>query len=54
MTPRIIKGRYASAVVYVMNLDSMSEKQIKTLCDAPFVEGEDIRIMPDAHAGISL
>lgn len=51
MTPRIIKGRYASAVVYVMNLDSMSEKQIQILCDAPFVEGEDIRIMPDAHAG---
>ena len=51
MEPRIIKGRYASAVVYVMNLDPMSEKQIQTLCDAPFVEGEDIRIMPDAHAG---
>lgn len=51
MEPRIIKGRYASAVVYVVNLDSMSEKQIQTLCDAPFVEGEDIRIMPDAHAG---
>ena len=51
MEPRIIKGRYASAVVYVVNLDPMSEKQIQTLCDAPFVEGEDIRIMPDAHAG---
>ena len=51
MEPKIIKGRYASAVVYVMNLDHMSERQIQTLCDTPFVEGEDIRIMPDAHAG---
>ena len=51
MEPRIIKGRYASAVVYVVNLDPMSEKQIQTLCDAPFVEGEVIRVMPDAHAG---
>ncbi len=51
MHPRIIKGRYASAAVYVINLDPMSEKQIQTLCDAAFVEGEDIRIMPDAHAG---
>lgn len=51
MEPGIIKGRYTSAVVYVVNLDPMSEKQIQALCDAPFVEGEDIRIMPDAHAG---
>ena len=51
MSSRIIKGRYASAIVYATNLDAISRKQIQRLCDAPFVEGEDIRIMPDAHAG---
>lgn len=49
--PLIIGGRHARATVYATLLEDAAREQIATLLDAPFVEGEDIRIMPDAHAG---
>lgn len=49
--PIMIKGRYAEAVVYATLLEDSAREQIQTLVNAPFVEGEDIRIMPDAHSG---
>lgn len=49
--PLTISGRYAQATVYATLLEDAAREQIATLLDAPFVDGEDIRIMPDAHAG---
>jgi RNA-splicing ligase RtcB len=47
-----ITGKYATAIVYTSILDEMSEQQILTLCDQPFVADSKIRLMPDVHAGM--
>jgi RNA-splicing ligase RtcB len=47
-----ITGKYATAIVYTSILDEMSEQQILTLCDQPFVVDSKIRLMPDVHAGM--
>lgn len=49
--PIIIEGKHAKAVIYATLLEDSAKEQIETLVNAPFVEGETIRIMPDAHAG---
>lgn len=49
--PVIVLGKYAEAEVYATLIENEALEQIKTLCDAPFVEGEKIAIMPDVHAG---
>ena len=46
-----IKGTYSNAIIYADELDSSSEGQIKALCEQPFTEGANIRMMPDVHAG---
>ncbi len=46
-----ISGRYACAKIYTDLVDDTSLKQVKTLCDQPFVESSKIRLMPDIHAG---
>lgn len=46
-----INGKYASAKVFVDELEQSAEGQIKAMCDQPFTEGSKIRIMPDVHAG---
>jgi len=46
-----IKGKYAEAIIYEDDLEESAEGQIRKLCDQPFVEGSNIRIMPDVHAG---
>ena len=47
----IIKGKYGEAKIFANNLDEVSISQIYEICNQPFVEGAQIRIMPDAHAG---
>ena len=49
--PVVVLGKYTEAEIYATLIENEALEQIKTLCDAPFVEGEKIAIMPDAHAG---
>ena len=46
-----IHGKYNTATVYVDELESSAEGQIRSLCDQPFSAGSNIAIMPDVHAG---
>ena len=48
-----IKGRYNTAEVFQEKdwVEPSCIDQIKLLMNQPFVEGEDIRIMPDCHTG---
>jgi len=46
-----ITGAYTSAKVFTDQTDAASVAQIQELCNQPFAEGSQIRIMPDVHAG---
>lgn len=46
-----LRGEYNTAKVFADQLDENANQQIIELCNQPFVEGSQIRIMPDAHAG---
>ncbi len=47
----IIDGAQASAKVFTDMTDAAAIAQIQELCNQPFAEGAQIRIMPDVHAG---
>ena len=47
----IVKGKYNNAKVFSNNSDEKSVGQIIELCNQPFVENKQIRIMPDYHYG---
>lgn len=47
----VIQGKYASALCFARVIDDTAIEQIRTMCDTPFTEGSQIRIMPDVHAG---
>lgn len=49
--PVVVLGAHGEAAVYASLIEDAALEQIKALCDASFVEGERIAIMPDAHAG---
>lgn len=46
-----ITGKYNTAKVFTDNLEATAEGQIKALCNQPFSQSSQIRIMPDVHAG---
>lgn len=46
-----ISGTYNTVKVYTNELEPSAERQIKSLCEQPFVKGSKIRIMPDVHVG---
>ncbi len=46
-----IQGLYNTAEVFTDNIDEATIAQVTELCNQPFTTGEDIRIMPDCHAG---
>lgn len=46
-----IKGKYNTAVVFTDKIESSAAQQIETLCDQEFIEGSQIRVMPDVHSG---
>lgn len=46
-----ISGRFATAIAYASIIDDTAREQIALMCDQPFAEGANIRIMPDVHAG---
>ena len=48
---QIIKGRYASAIVYADEVEKYALAQIQQLCDQPVFQESRIRIMPDVHPG---
>jgi RNA-splicing ligase RtcB len=46
-----IQGKHNIAKVFTDELEAISREQIENLCNQPFVEGSQIRLMPDVHAG---
>lgn len=46
-----IKGKYNSAKVFTDNIEQVAIDQLTELMNYPFVEGSQIRIMPDVHSG---
>lgn len=46
-----LRGKYNSAKVFTDNVEETAMGQIIELCNQPFAEGSNIRIMPDTHAG---
>lgn len=46
-----IQGTYATAKCFATQVDERAINQIRTMCDTPFTEGCQVRIMPDVHAG---
>ena len=48
---RIVQGKYNSAKVFTDVVEDTAIRQIETLCDQPFTQGAQIRVMPDVHAG---
>ena len=46
-----IQGKYSVAKVFTDMIETSAVEQIKLLCDQPFTEGCNIRIMPDVHSG---
>lgn len=46
-----LKGKYGTAKVFVDELEEGAKDQILTLLDQKFVEGSNVRIMPDVHQG---
>lgn len=46
-----LRGKHNEAVIYTDSLDDYVRGQIQAMCDAPFLAGCQIRIMPDVHAG---
>lgn len=47
----LIQGQYNQAKVFAQEVEETARAQIKLLCDQPFVQGSEIRVMPDVHAG---
>ncbi|MBQ1878081.1 MAG: RtcB family protein [Erysipelotrichaceae bacterium] len=48
---KIIEGKYARAVIYTDVVEETALQDIQKLCDQPFAQDSQIRIMPDVHAG---
>ncbi|MGO1468445.1 MAG: RtcB family protein [Tissierella sp.] len=46
-----LKGKYGKAKVFTDDLEKGAKDQIINLLDQEFVEGADVRIMPDVHQG---
>lgn len=49
---QIVTGKYNSAKVFTDVVEESALRQVRTLCDQPFTQGAQIRIMPDVHAGM--
>ncbi len=46
-----LKGKYATAKAFADELEQGAKEQILTLLDQKFIEGSNVRIMPDVHQG---
>jgi RNA-splicing ligase RtcB len=47
-----LTGKYNTAKVFTDTAESSAIQQIQHLLDQPFVDGSQIRVMPDCHAGM--
>ena len=47
-----IEGTYATAKCFATNAEETAIEQVRTMCNTPFTEGCQVRIMPDVHAGV--
>ena len=47
-----IKGQFNTAICYTPELETVSEEQIRAVCDQEHFRNSKIRIMPDVHAGM--
>ena len=52
--PIVIKGKHTDAKIYATLIEDGVIEQLQSIVDAPFAEGEDIRVMPDCHVGASV
>lgn len=48
---KVVQGNHNFAKVYTDEVEQAALNQIKLLCNQPWTEGLQIRIMPDVHAG---
>lgn len=48
-----LTGKYNTAKIFTDNVEASAVAQIIELCNQPFVQDSQLRIMPDVHAGIS-
>lgn len=46
-----IQGTYNKAIVYADSIDNAVRGQLTALCSSPAMDGAQIRVMPDVHAG---
>lgn len=46
-----LQGKFNTAKVFTDNIDDVTIGQVIEMCNQPFAEGSNIRIMPDTHAG---
>ena len=46
-----LRGKYATAKVFTDVVDEASISQVINLLNQPYVEGANVRMMPDIHAG---
>ena len=46
-----IKGKFNEAVVYTDSVDTATAGQLEAVCNAEYLAGCKIRVMPDVHAG---
>ena len=44
-------GKYGVAKIHATIIDDTTKEQVEELMNQPFVEGLNVRIMPDCHAG---
>ena len=47
-----VKGQFNTAICYTPELETVSEEQIRAVCDQEHFRNSKIRIMPDVHAGM--
>ena len=47
-----IQGAYATAKCFATQVEDSAVEQVRNMCDTPFTEGCQVRIMPDVHAGV--
>lgn len=46
-----IEGTYATAKCFATQVEDAAIEQVRTMCNTPFTDGCQVRIMPDVHAG---
>jgi RNA-splicing ligase RtcB len=50
----ILKGKYTNASIFAETIDSATLTQIREIINQNFMEGSNVAIMPDAHAGAGI